>query len=143
MGFLSSPAVFGIALESLLDKMDINKIISLLYCDDLVLVGQPSHLLSGWKILNGFCRDTHFEISAPKSAVLKLGRLSKKYDNPSLFRPLPYSLEYRFLGIMVTRNSNLDAQLRVTRRKIFTILAKLKLVTGDMPLYKRRLLLKS
>ena len=143
MGFLSSPAVFGIALESLLDKMDINKIISLLYCDDLVLVGQTSHLLSGWKILNEFCRETHFEISAPKSAVLKLGRLSSKYDNPRLFRPLPYSQEYRFLGIMITRNNNLDVQLRVARRKIFSILAKLKLVTGDMPLYKRRLLLKS
>ena len=138
MGFLSSPAVFGIALESLLDKMDLKKIISLLYCDDLVLVGRICHLLDGWKVLKEFCMDTHFEISAPKSAVLKLGRLSKKFDNPSLFKPLPYSLEYRFLGIMINRNNNLDLQLRVTRRKIFTILAKLKLVIGDMPLYKRR-----
>ena len=143
MGFLSSPAVFGIALESLLDKLDWKKIISLLYCDDLVLVGQTYHLLNGWKILREFCQDTHFEISAPKSAVLKLSRLSKKHDNPRLFRPLPYSQEYRFLGIMITRNNNLDLQLRVTRRKIFTIMAKLKVVTGDMPLYKRRLLLKS
>ena len=47
MGFLSSPAVFGIALESLLDKMDLKKIISLLYCDDLVLVGRICHLLDG------------------------------------------------------------------------------------------------
>ena len=143
MGFLSSPAVFGIALETLLEMLEKEKITCLLYCDDLAIVGDTHQLMRAKKIIDNFCSITKFEISDPKSAVVKLARKNVKQDNPRLWKPLPYLDEYKYLGTVVNRFNNLDAQLRMTRRKVFTVLNRIRFLTNEMPLFKKRLLLKN
>ena len=143
MGFLSSPAVFGIALETLLEMLEKEGITCLLYCYDLAIIGDTQHLLRAKKIIDNFCSMTKFEVSDPKSAVVKLARKNVKQDNPRLWRPLPYLDDYKYLGMIVNRFNNLDAQLRVTRRKVFTVLNRIRFLTGDFSLFKKRLLLKS
>ena len=114
MGFLSSPAVFGIALEKLLEMLDKEGIICLLYCDDLVVVGTRSDILLAQKILNEFSFLSKFEVSGPKSGIVKLARLSKKKDGHPLWKeyfewkPLPWLESYKYLGTLVTRADNLD-----------------------------------
>ena len=43
----------------------------------------------------------------------------------------------------MTRSNNLNSQLKRTRRKIFMILNRLKILSKDISLHKKRLLLKS
>ena len=106
MGFLSSPSVFAIGLEKLLEMLDEAGIISLLYCDDLAIVGTKSHLLTAKKIIDKFYAMTKFEISNSKSAVVKLSRKNKKLDYAKFFDPLPYQDEYKYLGTIITRSNN-------------------------------------
>ena len=143
MGFQSSPAIFAISLEPLLEMLDKEGLISLLYCDDQAIIGTPSQLLRAQKILEEFCNISKFKISNPKSGVVKLARLNVKQDNHKLWEPIPWQESYKYLGTLVTRANNLDAQLRVTRRKIFTVLSRVKQVSNEMSLHKRRLLFKS
>ena len=90
MGFLSSPSVFAIGLEKLLEMLDEKGLISLLYCDDLAIIGSKNDLLKAKKIIEDFCSLTKFEISHKKSAVVKLSRKNKKLDNKKFWEPLPY-----------------------------------------------------
>ena len=123
--------------------LDEKGLISLFYCDDLAIVGSKSNLITAKKIIDEFYAMTKFEILNKKSAVVKLSRKNKKLDDERFWDPLPHQEEYKYLGTVITRSNNLNSQLRKTLRKVFMILNRLKILSKDISLNKKCLLLKS
>ena len=68
---------------------------------------------------------------------------NKKFKKTESIKNIPILSDYKYLGYEINRKNNLTTFLKRIRKKVFTIIPKIKFVTDKLSLHKKRLILKT
>lgn len=144
-GLMTSPMLFNIYIETLIDELTQAQIITLAYADDIVLVIENERgikpaidLLEKWADLNSM------KINKAKCGIIQLNKKGRKAaQQQEIFGGYPLVKSYKYLGIETEGIDSTLTYMRRIRRKVFTILSKVKPITEKMDWHKRRLILKT
>lgn len=142
-GLMTSPMLFNIFIESLLDKMDSAGIVTLAYADDLVMVVKNEiEVRIAINILEEWTEESSMKINREKSGIIEMCR-RKTFEIGDNIKGYKFLKSYKYLGVDLEGKNNMNNHFRRIRKKVFMILSKIRMVTEKMSFHKRRILIRT
>lgn len=140
---MTSPMLFNIFIESLLDKMDSAGIVTLAYADDLVMVVKNEiEVRIAINILEEWTEESSMKINREKSGIIEMCR-RKTFEIGDNIKGYKFLKSYKYLGVDLEGKNNMNNHFRRIRKKVFMILSKIRMVTEKMSFHKRRILIRT
>ena len=133
---------WNIYLNSLLEELGIKNFKVFAYADDLVIFIQNTcEIDEAIKTCFTWAENHNMKFNEKKSGLIILN--NKKFKNLSNIKNIPLVNDYRYLGYEINRKCNLVTFMKWIRKKVFTIIPKIKFATDKLSLHKKRLILKT
>lgn len=138
-GMMTSPMLFNVFMESLLERLTSDKTRVLAYADDIAIACEDlDSLMKAHEIMEEWCEVNDMKINKIKSGILDLDRKGVLED----LKGIKKVKQYKYLGFDVSKADTIDSYLKRIRRKTMTILMKIKQFTDKLSLHQRRMMLK-
>ena len=134
-GLGTSPLFWNIYLNSLLEELGIKNFKVFAYADDLVIFIQNTcEIDEAIRTCFTWAENHNMKFNEKKSGLIILN--NKKFKNLSNIKNIPLVNDYRYLGYEINRKCNLVTFMKWIRKKVFTIIPKIKFATDKLSLHK-------
>ena len=121
------------------------------YCqalaDDLLIyiTGGEKQLKKAIKIIKEFEKERKQKLNPKKCGIIELGVQRRNRKIPEEVENIPNCTDigYKYLGVHLTKNQSYEAYMLEKRKKLWSLVSKVKRYTADWELSKKRLIIKS
>lgn len=140
---MTSPMMFNIFIEPLLEAIESIGIKILAYADDLVMLTKNElEARVAIKRLEKWAKESFMIINKTKSGIVKIGQKKLLLKDQKGILGYPVVEKYKYLGLDFKTTSNINDHMKRIRKKVFAILFKLKPATRNLNSHQKRLILK-
>jgi Reverse transcriptase (RNA-dependent DNA polymerase) len=139
-GLLTSPMLFNIYMEPLINSLTEQGLIVIAYADDIALVlKDKSDLNKALEIIEGWSSRNNMEINKNKSGILKFGGFRSKLRE---LKGYPVVNKYKYLGIRLNRKEVLSNLLSQVNDAIRNKVLATRPIISTLPLDKRMMIVR-
>ena len=127
-GNLTSPLLFNIATEDLIEEMQKIDVNIFMYADDTALICRNrKELEKGIKVLENWSEENGLTINKKKSGVMIMSKRKSKGRGLEIDKLWDYPIvnNYKYLGTVMTKHMSIDSHLNETGQKVDYLTRKL------------------